>query len=137
MTFKRVVASHASPPAPRAPGPPPGGSHSHRTRFRMTQHDWSRTRWALLSLVPAFAVWFSPASALAEKPEAQAAAEKPAKPAKLDAQLDTEPAQFIRFVDDDKGGGKLDVATATYKNDSGVTVHLVGVVHIGDKKYYQ
>ena len=100
----------------------------------MTQHDWSRTRWALLSLVPAFAVWFSPASALAEKPEPRHEAEKPAK---LDPQLDTEPAQFIRFVDDDKGGGKLDVATATYKNDSGVTVHLVGVVHIGDKKYYQ
>jgi hypothetical protein len=95
----------------------------------MSQQDWSRARRVVLSLVPAFVVWFSAAPALAEPPKT--------KPAKLDPQLETEPAQFIRFVEDGKGGGSLDVATTTYKNDSGVTVHLVGVVHIGDKKYYE
>jgi hypothetical protein len=95
----------------------------------MSQHDWSRARWLALSLVPACVVWFTAAPALAEEPKA--------KPAKLDPQLDTEPAQFIRFVEDGKGGGQLDVATATYKNDSGVTVRLVGVVHIGDKKFFE
>ena len=95
----------------------------------MSQHDWSRARWLALSLVPACVVWFTAAPALAEEPKA--------KPARLDPQLDTEPAQFIRFVEDGKGGGQLDVATATYKNDSGVTVRLVGVVHIGDKKYFE
>lgn len=94
----------------------------------MSQHDWSRARWMALSLVPALAFWFSPVPALAEKPAT--------KPARLDPQLNTEPAQFIRFLEDGKGGGQLDVATATYRNDSGVTVHLVGVVHIGDRKYF-
>ena len=63
-------------------------------------------------------------------------ATKAAKDAKGDA-LDVEPAQWLRFVDDQKGGGKLEVATGTYKNDAGVTVHLVGAVHVGEKKYYE
>jgi len=45
--------------------------------------------------------------------------------------------EFLRFVDDGHGGGKLETAVATYKNDGGVTVHLVGAVHIGDKSYYK
>jgi hypothetical protein len=55
--------------------------------------------------------------------------------AKGDA-LDTEPAEWLRFVDDNKGGGKLQVATGTYKNDAGVTVRLFGAVHVGEKSYY-
>src|SRR5689334_10781732 len=55
--------------------------------------------------------------------------------AKADA-LDTEPAEWLRFVDDGKGGGKLQVATGTYKNDAGVTVRLFGAVHVGEKAYY-
>ena len=48
-----------------------------------------------------------------------------------------EKVEFLRFVDDHKGGGKLETAIATYRNDKGVTVHLVGAIHIADKPYYQ
>ena len=44
--------------------------------------------------------------------------------------------EFMRFVDDGQGGGKLETAIGTYKNDDGVTVHLVGAVHIADEEYY-
>lgn len=43
---------------------------------------------------------------------------------------------FIRFVDDHKGGGKLETAIVTYKNANGVTVHLVAALHVGEKSYY-
>jgi hypothetical protein len=43
--------------------------------------------------------------------------------------------EFLKFVDDGKGGGKLETAIATYEKD-GVTVHLVGAVHIADQSYY-
>ena len=41
-------------------------------------------------------------------------------------------AKFIRFVDDNEGGGKLQTAIVTYKNVAGVKVDLVGAVHVGD-----
>lgn len=44
--------------------------------------------------------------------------------------------EFMRFVDDHHGGGKLETAIATYQNDAGVTVHLVGAIHIADQSYY-
>ena len=44
--------------------------------------------------------------------------------------------EFLRFVDDANGGGKLQTAIVTYKNDAGATVHLVAAVHIGEKDYY-
>jgi hypothetical protein len=44
--------------------------------------------------------------------------------------------EFLRFVDDHKGGGKLETAIATYRNEAGVTVHLVAAIHIADKSYY-
>jgi hypothetical protein len=46
------------------------------------------------------------------------------------------PRKFLRFVDDNEGGGKLDAAIVTYKNSAGVQVHLVSAVHVGEKKYY-
>jgi hypothetical protein len=45
-------------------------------------------------------------------------------------------AEFLRFVDDGHGGGKLETALVTYRNDAGVTVHLVAAIHIADKPYY-
>lgn len=45
--------------------------------------------------------------------------------------------EFLRFVDDANGGGKLQTAIVTYKNDAGATVHLVAAVHIGEKDYYK
>jgi hypothetical protein len=46
-------------------------------------------------------------------------------------------SQFLRFVEDDKGGGKLEAAVATYENDAGAKVHLVSAVHIGEAGYYR
>ena len=43
---------------------------------------------------------------------------------------------FMRFVEGPDGGGKLQTAIVTYRNDAGVTVHLVAAVHIADQSYY-
>ena len=51
-------------------------------------------------------------------------------------QEDSKQSEFLKFVEDHKGGGKLETAIATYQNADGVTVHLVGAVHIGDQSYY-
>jgi hypothetical protein len=44
--------------------------------------------------------------------------------------------EYLKFVDDGHGGGKLETAIGTYKNADGVVVHLVGAVHIADQSYY-
>jgi hypothetical protein len=44
---------------------------------------------------------------------------------------------FLRFVDDNHGGGQLQAAVMTLKNPAGVTVHLVAAVHIADRAYYE
>jgi hypothetical protein len=104
---------------------------SHLSRFvtRCDSHAGRRWRyWLLLALTPALALLCRTTPVRAEAPDA--------KPAVVDPALDNEPADYLRFVDDKHGGGKLEVAEGTYKNDSGVTVHLVGAVHIGEKQYY-
>lgn len=42
---------------------------------------------------------------------------------------------FIRFHEDDKGA-QLQTAIGTYRNAAGVTVELIGAVHIADPHYY-
>lgn len=44
--------------------------------------------------------------------------------------------QYLRFVEDNEGGGRLETAISSYKNAAGVTVHLVAAVHVADKAYY-
>lgn len=44
--------------------------------------------------------------------------------------------KFLRFVEDDEGGGRLEAAIVTYQNDKGQTVHLVSAVHVGERKYF-
>ena len=66
----------------------------------------------------------------------QAAPDTPA-PAAVAAAKAAEPAKFMRFVDDGHNGGKFEAATVTYRNKEGVTVRLVGAVHVGEKSYYQ
>lgn len=51
-------------------------------------------------------------------------------------QPDDNKTEFLRFVDDHHGGGKLETAIVTYRNDAGVKVHLVAAVHIADQSYY-
>jgi hypothetical protein len=45
--------------------------------------------------------------------------------------------EFVRFVEDGKGGGRLEAAVVTYRNARGVTVHLVSALHVGEKSYYE
>lgn len=45
------------------------------------------------------------------------------------------PTDFIRFVETDEGDS-LQTAIASYLSPSGVTVDLIGAVHIADKKYF-
>lgn len=47
------------------------------------------------------------------------------------------PTSFMRFVDDNHGGGSLQAADVTFRNSAGATVDLVGAVHIGEKAYYE
>jgi hypothetical protein len=53
-----------------------------------------------------------------------------------DVKAAQEPTKFLRFVEEGRDGGRLETAIATYKNANGVTVHLVGAVHIADSGYY-
>lgn len=46
-------------------------------------------------------------------------------------------SSFSRFVDQGNSSGKLQTAITHYKNDQGVQVSLIGVIHIGDLEYYQ
>jgi hypothetical protein len=49
----------------------------------------------------------------------------------------TTPAtKFLRYVEVPDGSSRLEVAEATYKNDAGVVVHLIGAVHIADGDYF-
>lgn len=53
-----------------------------------------------------------------------------------DAPRTDKDTKFLRFTEDDQGGGKLEAAIVTYANDKGAKVHLVSAVHIGEKSYY-
>jgi TraB/PrgY/gumN family len=46
-------------------------------------------------------------------------------------------SKFIRFVPDQRGGGTLDCSIVTYRNGDGVTVDLIGAVHVADKSFYE
>ncbi len=67
----------------------------------------------------------------AARPAAKPAASKPAatRPAKAGS-------EFVRFVDDKKGGGRLEVAVGRYEDRQGVRVDLVSALHVGEKSYY-
>jgi len=46
------------------------------------------------------------------------------------------PESFMRYVDDGHQGGSLQTADVEFKNANGVSVHLIGAIHIGEKEYY-
>jgi len=46
-------------------------------------------------------------------------------------------SDFIRLVEDDGKGAKLEVAIGFYVNPEGVHVDLIGVVHFADEAYYK
>ena len=47
-----------------------------------------------------------------------------------------EPDNFVRFTDE-KGGGRLETAVVTYKNEAGVELKLVSAIHIGERSYFE
>jgi len=47
------------------------------------------------------------------------------------------PDSFMRFVDDNRGGGALQTADVRFANAAGVSVDLIAAIHIGEKSYYQ
>jgi hypothetical protein len=48
----------------------------------------------------------------------------------------TQSQSFLRFQDDHKGGGQLQSAIVTLKNDAGVRLDLIAAVHIADPAYF-
>src|SRR3954449_9998949 len=113
----------------RSPSCCPGSAGAYRAGFRMTSRNDRKRRERLVALMFVLTVLpllRAPTARAADESGAPTAADVKAKGqekqhAKGDA-LDVEPAQWLRFVDDGKGGGKLQIATGTYKNDAGVTV---------------
>jgi hypothetical protein len=50
----------------------------------------------------------------------------------------TEPiANFVRFDEDRHGGGKMQAAFATYRNDDGIQVDLLPTMHIGEAGFFR
>lgn len=47
-----------------------------------------------------------------------------------------EPTEFVRFMED-ADGARLQTGIATYRNKAGVTVDLIGAIHVADKAYYE
>jgi len=47
-----------------------------------------------------------------------------------------EPTDFVRFKED-ASGAQLQTSIASYKNAEGVTVDLIGAIHVADKAYYE
>lgn len=46
-------------------------------------------------------------------------------------------SRFLRFEPDPTGGGTLQTSIVRYANDKGVTVDLIGAVHVADRAYYE
>jgi hypothetical protein len=45
-------------------------------------------------------------------------------------------SKWMRFVRDDRGGGVLQTSVVRFADDHGVSVDLIGAVHVGEKAYY-
>lgn len=65
----------------------------------------------------------------------QAGAETPKPQILSTAVAVAEPTDFVRFVEDAKGA-QLQTGITTYQNAQGVTVDLIGAIHIADAAYY-
>ena len=62
--------------------------------------------------------------------------QQPSRAEQAAAAPNAEKEKFLRFVEDDDGGGRLEAAIVTYENDKGARVHLVSAVHVGERKYF-
>jgi hypothetical protein len=59
-----------------------------------------------------------------------------AQPATAPATAPADNSKFLRFVPDDNGGGVLQTAVVTYRNNAGATVDLIAAVHIADPQFF-
>lgn len=50
---------------------------------------------------------------------------------------EAESSRFLRFEPDPTGGGTLQTSIVRFANDQGVTVDLIGAVHIAERPYYE
>jgi len=46
-------------------------------------------------------------------------------------------SKFLRFMPDDRGGGRLEASVVSYQNGDGVTVDLIAAVHVADVAFYR
>jgi hypothetical protein len=90
---------------------------------------------ARLALVVSLFMTFAAARASAADPVAPPALPAPAVGDVAVAAA--EPTKFLRLVEDGRGGGRLETAIVTYRNDAGVNVKLVSAVHIGERSYFE
>jgi hypothetical protein len=51
-------------------------------------------------------------------------------------QATSDESRFLRFTEDGKDRGRLEVAQISYRNDAGVIIKLVSAVHVADAAYY-
>ncbi len=85
-----------------------------------------------------FGFVFHSVEALAEPPTKITDKDKAADSESLSpAKSSQEGSTFFRFVDLGQNKGRLQTAITHYTNEEGVAVSLIGVVHIGDAKYYK
>src|SRR3954464_7421116 len=49
----------------------------------------------------------------------------------------SEPSKFLRFTEDDHGGGKLEASVVTYRNRDGASVDLIAAVQIADARFFR
>ena len=48
-----------------------------------------------------------------------------------------EPSEFMRFVEEEDGSGRLEAAIVRYEDEQKRIVDLVGALHVGDREYYE
>jgi hypothetical protein len=49
----------------------------------------------------------------------------------------TQSGDFLRFVNKGTTGSRLETADVAFRNDAGVTVHLVAAVHVAEREYFE
>lgn len=54
----------------------------------------------------------------------------------LGSRAGAQESKFLRFVDDDRGGGELQASIVRYRNAEGATVDLIAAVHVADRAFY-
>ncbi|HWE03214.1 MAG TPA: hypothetical protein VG326_12465 [Tepidisphaeraceae bacterium] len=80
---------------------------------------------------------FTVAALCGARLRADVASQPTTRPAAPAATQNADEPQFLRFVEDADGGGRLQTAVASYANKAGVTVDLIAAVHVGEKAYYE